>query len=501
MIRALSGTAIVVAVVLTLAPLTTALPAAGLDPSWGLVLERGFLDGWQWGRDLIFTFGPYGFLYQRLYHPDLMAWVFGATLLRCLLIGIGIAILTRGADRIAAIAAVAAALLALPVSGDGPYLLLPLLAVLVALRGDDDGAPWYPAMVAGYLGLAALIKTTFAVLGLALLVVLDVDRVLRRRPPLFTPIWLASALSFYLLAGQSLDGLLAYIVLALEVAAGFSHAMSLFSSAQSVEVTVLRAVELGAFLAASLVVLALVAVTLRAARRMSARDVLLLSALAAFWFVTYKAGFTRHDLHTLMSWAAVGVAAALVACIRPVPRWSGALAVLGLLIAFCAPARLAVEPDAGLPRVVLQTVVLNPLATLREGWTIVSEPSRWSAGRQAARQAALDTIRRDEALPDLEGTVDSIPSIQAALIAAVGERYQPRPVFQEYSTYTERLIALNAAALAGSRAPDSLLIAPARSTGAIRHWPKGRSGKPSCTTTRRRDAPVRSATWMIGSRS
>lgn len=68
-------------------------------------------------------------------------------------------------------------------------------------------------------------------------------------------------------------------------------------------------------------------------------------------------------------------------------------------------------------------------------------------------------VRAGQPLPMLDGTVDVIPSIQSAVIAN-GLKYWPRPVFQEYVTFSSRLIDQNRIFFRSSRAPDYLLMAP-----------------------------------------
>jgi hypothetical protein len=85
-------------------------------------------------------------------------------------------------------------------------------------------------------------------------------------------------------------------------------------------------------------------------------------------------------------------------------------------------------------------------------------------------------LRSAHPLPKLDGTVDTIPSIQSALIAN-GLQYWPRPVFQEYVTYTHGLVERNRAFFQSGRAPKYILMAPgsidgrhpATAEGAI--WP------------------------------
>jgi hypothetical protein len=85
------------------------------------------------------------------------------------------------------------------------------------------------------------------------------------------------------------------------------------------------------------------------------------------------------------------------------------------------------------------------------------------AEHRGRRAEAMAAIRARNPLPPADGTIDTIPSIQAAVIAAGsdgGAAYRPRPVFQEYSTYTAALVAANLAFVDGHDAPDTVLLAP-----------------------------------------
>lgn len=42
----------------------------GVDPSWQMLLNEAGSNGWVFGRDLFFTYGPFGFIHARMYHPE-----------------------------------------------------------------------------------------------------------------------------------------------------------------------------------------------------------------------------------------------------------------------------------------------------------------------------------------------------------------------------------------------------------------------------------------------
>jgi hypothetical protein len=458
--RWLKNVGIVAGVFLVLAPLSVSFPGDGLDPSWGLVIEQAFLRGAQWGRDIVFTFGPLGYHYQRIFHPELAAGILAAASIRALLIGIGIALLLRGAGVWRTAAALVAVGASLPFSQDSAYFLVPLLAVL--LHFSRPAPPLaYLLAVAAYCGFAALVKTTFALLAVALLLIVDIDRLCHRRLPVATPLCVAVALAAYLASGQPPAALPQFLATSLDVASGYSRAMSVFSA--------VRAVELAAFLTASATLLGLLLADLRRDGGLRTRSgLLLLLAVAAFWFMTYKAGFTRHDLHTLTAWSCLGIAGTLLAGARFAADGhdSGSarlLMVAALGTALLAPIRLAVAPGFSLAGMAVQTVYDGPRDTLVDAARLLTDPSGWLAEKRGLRTAALARIRDRNPLPDGLGSLDTIPSLQGALVAADLDgtaEYRPRPMFQEYSTYTAALIDANAGFLAGDDAPDTVLLAP-----------------------------------------
>src|SRR5262245_38171503 len=47
----------------------------GVDPSWQIALSNAFLDGAQFGRDFVFTYGPWGFVAEPRGNPRIYPWL------------------------------------------------------------------------------------------------------------------------------------------------------------------------------------------------------------------------------------------------------------------------------------------------------------------------------------------------------------------------------------------------------------------------------------------
>src|SRR5690242_7477884 len=55
---------------LALVPWALHMPSDGLDESWFVVISHAFVNRWQFGKDIVFTLGPYGFVHTSLFHPE-----------------------------------------------------------------------------------------------------------------------------------------------------------------------------------------------------------------------------------------------------------------------------------------------------------------------------------------------------------------------------------------------------------------------------------------------
>ena len=72
----ISSFLIAILVLLIYLPLSVALPSDGLDPSWHLAISYGLSNGYQFGKDIVFTYGPFGALFSRGSWPGLFYFTF-----------------------------------------------------------------------------------------------------------------------------------------------------------------------------------------------------------------------------------------------------------------------------------------------------------------------------------------------------------------------------------------------------------------------------------------
>jgi hypothetical protein len=421
-----------------------------LDPSWAMGIENAFATGKRFGQAIVFTMGPYGFLYAKFYGPS----TFGLMLLCWALLSAAlVAALWRVARRnirspLAALAWMAA-IFALAECFPGyfstdAFVIVLAAAFLACSCAADDAAPRaLLCAVAAALALATFVKFTFAGLALSAVAAVLAAEIARGRRFLMLPAVFAAALpALWLLAGQRMDDFVPFLYRSYLVASGYNESMDRVGPAG----------EVIAYIGASAALLAAVAV---AWRRERLRVAALLAGLLGVLFLTWKVGFTRHDRHgtvAAFSAAAIGLVFFPVIWRRMGTRAGRALAAGALLLGlFSAGLSTWIRADEMAPYVlgVPRRVGSNFAAALE----VIS--GRSSAPRDY--RAVLAQIRDDDPLPAAKGTVDVYPCNQAVAIAHRMD-YDPRPVFQSYSAYLPELAELNLGHLQGADAPDTIFF-------------------------------------------
>ena len=83
-------------VVLTIVPWTWNYPTAGLDAAWRMSINRAVVDQLAFGRDIVFTYGPFGVVSTTSYDPSLR-WmaVLGGTIMAGGLLLVAVPLLRR----------------------------------------------------------------------------------------------------------------------------------------------------------------------------------------------------------------------------------------------------------------------------------------------------------------------------------------------------------------------------------------------------------------------
>lgn len=444
--RALTSTPFLAALLAVLTwPVTSVVPTVGPDPSWvaGLYMATG--SGLDFGREVVFTYGPLGFLGTPVLY-DQQLWILAFLFQAAVHLALALSLLWT-ARRAVPLAVALVACYCLLVVGQieaSAVLFAFLWCFAVLARLDVPFSLRAFAIAGGVLAaVELLVKANYglAILGLLLITLFGLpDR--RRSLPLFALSGLAAFLAAWLLADQGLGAVPAFVSHGLEVASGYSGAMGADILA------------VGWQLPAALVATALLlaATALATWGDLAPRRLAALGLVAFFCFMAFKQGFVRQGLGGTPEFFVLllGAALAVGTCLPPPRRATAtALAVPFLVLA------LAASPGTSVWRSLQPQSHVESMRGGLDALLIPSERERLAAdGRDWMRS----TYRVDPAILRAIGERSvHIDPWEAGVAWAYGLDWQPLPVMQSYVAYSPSLDALNAAALAGGGAPEVIL--------------------------------------------
>ena len=446
-----------------------------------LALNSMFGTGVQFGRDIVFTYGPWGYLDTRCYHPAtfrlmLLAWGFFALVFwrTCWLVSRR-HISNPGLAFVWLIAVLGLAALGIEATSSS-LLFLTGLPVVYFFDTEESRLSPSLALLLAAVALASLVKFSYFVTAALVIGLITIDQFRRRRLPSVLFVFVGIYLALYLLAGQRASSLWTYMSVSFHLAGHYTDAMS-YAIGSLWQPTMLSPevppLDLFCFLfAASLLLSALVAAEWR---RRKWASVLHVTACGGVLFMIYKWGYVRHEfLHAPL---ATTVLLALTIFYLPVlwsrlpgRHWGWRLGAVASVAAMVCWATVYCSIGEGLlayfNRALLAQVPSNFTSAIRLTTGTSRLPAEYSA--------ALNEIRNWSPAPAGHGTVDVYPWNQAAAIAD-GLTYRPRPIFQSYCAYTPQLARMNADYLRGPQAPDEILL-DVSGGSALQHFPAADDG-------------------------
>jgi hypothetical protein len=434
---------IFVALTLLLWPLLIVFPwgtDASLDGSWPEVLLYAHLKGWQFGRDIIFTWGPWGFLNNQFH-----LGAAGATTkilwesLGKLAIAASLVALTRKVPLFWQILFITACILFSWIFLDTIFLVLITLIVIGGLMGKKTPL-WQQLLYALALAFLAQIKFTYTVLACAGIVFSALRYLLCKdcaRAAAHFAAFAASFMVFWMGAGQNPDNILAFFRTSLEISVGYGWAMGADE-------------RLSVFLSCLALALGCAVFVWHLWRTLPDRPLAWAATLylGGTWFVVWKHGMVRADGHE-MGFVLYSMLLALVLpflCIQD-RRWHWFVfgAVWGIVcLQFSQPGLLANCPRDAQSRFAANYRALMHLNSLPETWE--------TSFNQAARQAALPHIRQIVGSHSID-----VFNYDQGVALLNRFNYTPRPIFQSYSAYTPRLMSRNLRFYRSPRAPEYIL--------------------------------------------
>ena len=415
------------------------LPTPTLEPSWEAVLNFAAAKDLQHGVDIVFTYGPLGYLMQNCFYP--------ATWLRVLLFQaisrfVYVALvwhLARRAPesqpgaRLPVLAFLGAALWLPALDGDSFYLLF--ITLLGAwLCGDrSSGQQTASSTILDWVGvfmvgLFTLIKATFFGYGILFLAIVVASSLWRERPrtALLCVIVFVAAFCFgwAILGGQHFGNLSLWLRGQSEMAKSYQAAMGLWPEPN----------QLVSGLIALLVVAGGLVLVIKKSRLYTPTVLL----LAIGCFLAWKQSFTRGDeYHTRTFFVYILCAGALLPVLfgLALNRWAGMF-----LVGLCLGSSVLVRLPIPIYRAYENARFLVRLPQRDRLWARQAQQFDLPQMRAAIGAATVDVAGAEQAIALLNGF-----------------NYQPAPVFQPYAAGTPYLARLNAAFYRSARGPEFVI--------------------------------------------
>ncbi len=427
-------------------PFSPGMPGAGLDPSWVFGMNQATAQGFAFGKEVIFTYGPYASIATKSYHPstDFMM-VSGSLYLALSYWGCFVLLMKNVQWRW--VLAFGTILTGLMYLRDTLFFSLPLLVGLLIFKIlflEDERfikrklAPLYVALLFAPFGLLPLVKGTIlflcgAITVLCFVVFIACKQRVLAVTCLFSP--LVSMIFFWVLSGQSVRNLPNYLMGMAHIASGYSEAMAVNGNTLEVILYVLASA------------LLLVAIAIQG-QISHISKFFLFCIYFIFLFLSLKGGFVRHDGHAVMSGTSILIAAVLLpfSCkIRMI------LPVMVLAIISWA------YIDSHYMKTSTEHVFHNFKSTYSSAWYGIKHRIENRNWPRPEFDAAVSSLRGQASFPVLPGTTDIYSYNQSYLIAS-GNSWSPRPLFQSYSVYAPALAEINRKHLLGNKAPDNIIF-------------------------------------------
>jgi hypothetical protein len=420
-----------------------------IENAWAQVLHVAFSRHWQFGQDIVFTYGPWGFLARGYYPPtypvSVIAWIILSLVFLCA--GWRLACHLSDNRLVAGLWLVGfTAAASIPAGDDFNARLVAWGVLLLFLHFFVEECVFTPiqAGLAVSLGWLSLVKFTGLMESVIVVAVIAADNIFRhRRFPWIMPLWVASLVCFWVAAGQHLSSLGPFLCNSCRITGGYTEAMMLTGKTEARDAV--------CFL---LIAVLLCALTGRVAwARHRFLGALPLAGLGTILFIVFKLGYVRNDRHEITSAMAL-VLISLVCLAVACPgnkRAAGAASCLVIASTlFASSVFNCWLPGDGLWKQLAGTFsIYNLLAPVAGPYT---------GYLRSNYEKNLASERKAHPLPPIEGDAD-LYSYDQTILFAHTLPYQPRPVIQSYSAYTPELAEMNAAHLRTARAASNILFA------------------------------------------
>ncbi|MCZ6673162.1 MAG: hypothetical protein O7C75_09505, partial [Verrucomicrobia bacterium] len=409
-----------------------------LDASWQVALETAFFKGWEFGRTVNFTGGPLSLLYAP---TSLSTHVFSQIAAESAVLILAIFLIfraMRGQATLMSVLLFGSLLVCSVVANDGIFMVSITAGAFILLRLENSR--WAPILIPIYFAVLALMKFSFATLGILCILTLTVGKLLnndRQTAGKLVGSYVLSFLFIWILIGQNLRTIPGFFINSYYISKGYLWNMHLHD------------VQTIFFYLVYLLIITSVPIFLFClAKRREIESWLSLVIAAGTIYLSWKAGITRTGSHMGFFLQAVVVVSFLV---KPLAsdRKLAAIWVSIITISFIS-GFIWVYPGGAKP------VVSTAWKKFTENLVFIGNPD--TLNQSFTR--LIPYVLLENELPQIKQKVgDSsidVLHFQQAILILNGMNYEPRPTVQNYPAYNHHLSNLNLTHIKNS--PPKFLI-------------------------------------------
>lgn len=439
--------ALLITVICEFVPLLPEMPAANsIDASLAFGLNQAIAQGLFFGKEIIFTFGPYASIYAGTYHPSTDFMMISGSLYLALSYWLCLVLLTKDVQWYWVVF-FCATLAGMMYSRDTLLFSLPLLVGLLTFKmllPEEGGlirsklAIFYVVLMFAPFGLLPLIKGSLLIICGAISSLCSALLVIKRHrllaiTCLITPI--VSMFFFWIASGQPAANLPSYFSSTAPIISGYTDAMAIDGDIGEVVL----------YLVASAILLLAICIQTQTT---NISKIFLFCIYFVFLFLSFKGGFVRHDGHATISGSSIWIAASLLPFV--LNARSALLAISFAIISWFYIYSHHIKTSAN-------DIVDNFKSTYSSGWYGIKNRIENKDWPKSEFDTEVYNIKKQASFPVLQGTTDIYSYSQSYLISS-GNTWSPRPILQSYSAYTPALAEINRKHLLGNHAPDNIIF-------------------------------------------
>lgn len=429
--------------------------AAGLDPSWHEALVQATDQHLAFGKEIIFTFGPFHQIYTNQISENLGPFLIGR-LLYGVALGSTLVALARFSSLSLGWATAAFMALSTSNSTDATFYTIPLIFLLASsIKSRERLDTILLAFIYMGLILGILTKLSYAIASIPTVIVSTMLLTRQNKQNtqvilLILCVGLVTPIFLWLVSKQSLLDFPQYLLGAnIELIKGYSSAMSYNDTTTAWQTYAY-------WIGAAIILIIIAKTAYLKTTSLKWTTYIAVNTLIITW-VTFKAGMVRHDGHAVISGLSLA-SFAIIAYAYALKELTGnnkisVLAVplmIGLSITsqFINPVRSKLDQWAN--ELQKNTTIFAKAIILKSQRLTIIKLRQSSAIAKSPEFEDLSQIPKNS-------TADAFPW-DVRDLSANGLRYSPRPTIQSYAAYTDSLQRINSQHLKSYSSPTYIVL-------------------------------------------